>query len=43
VIAMNAFTAEPEELRLKELAAAERVLRSGYFVLGREVLEFEEA
>jgi dTDP-4-amino-4,6-dideoxygalactose transaminase len=40
---MNAFTAEPEELRLKELAAAERVLRSGYFVLGREVLEFEEA
>ncbi len=43
MISMNAFEAEPEELRLRELAALERVVRSGRYVLGREVLAFEEA
>ncbi len=43
MILMNAFNAEPEELRRQELAAAERVLRSGWFILGREVQQFEEA
>jgi dTDP-4-amino-4,6-dideoxygalactose transaminase len=43
MILMNAFNAEPEELRRQELAASERVLRSGWFILGREVQQFEDA
>ena len=38
---MNDFKAEPEELRQRELAAVERVLRSGWYVLGNEVKAFE--
>ncbi len=43
MIQMNDFTSEPEELRWEELAAVERVLRSGRFILGNEVQQFEEA
>lgn len=43
MIRMNDFKAEPEHLRLAELAAAERVLRSGWYVLGPEVEGFESA
>ena len=43
MIRMNDFTSEPEELRQEELAAAERVFRSGWFILGKEVQRFEEA
>lgn len=41
MILMNDFHAEPEALRGAELAAAERVLRSGWFVLGHELQRFE--
>jgi dTDP-4-amino-4,6-dideoxygalactose transaminase len=41
MIQMNDFQAEPEELIQQELAAAERVLRSGWFILGNDVKEFE--
>jgi dTDP-4-amino-4,6-dideoxygalactose transaminase len=41
MILMNNFRAEPEELLLQELAACERVLRSGWYILGNEVREFE--
>jgi len=41
MIPMNDFSAEPEELLQKELQAFERVVRSGRFVLGNEVKEFE--
>lgn len=43
MILMNDFMAEPEALRMAELAAAERVLRSGWYVLGNEVKAFEAA
>lgn len=43
MILMNDFTAEPEELLQRELAAVERVLRSGWYVLGNEVRSFEAA
>ena len=43
MILMNDFKAEPEALRMAELAAAERVLRSGWYVLGNEVKAFEAA
>jgi|SRR5450830_181389 len=43
MILMNDFKAEPEELVLQQLAAAERVLRSGWYVLGKEVKDFEAA
>ena len=43
MIRMNDFTAEPEELRREELAAVERVLHSGRFILGEEVDQFEKA
>jgi dTDP-4-amino-4,6-dideoxygalactose transaminase len=43
MILMNDFRAEPEELIQKELAAVERVLRSGWFILGNEVKEFESS
>jgi dTDP-4-amino-4,6-dideoxygalactose transaminase len=39
---MNDFHAEPEELLQKELVAVERVLRSGWYVLGNEVKAFEK-
>ena len=41
MITMNSFTLEPESLLRAELAAAERVLRSGWYVLGKEVEAFE--
>jgi dTDP-4-amino-4,6-dideoxygalactose transaminase len=43
VIALNDFKAEPAELLSAQLAAAERVLRSGWFILGPEVTAFEAA
>lgn len=43
MILMNAFKSEPETLRAAELAAMERVLRSGWYVLGNEVRAFEAA
>lgn len=42
MISMNNFQAESDELRQQELSAAERVLRSGWYVLGNEVKQFEE-
>jgi dTDP-4-amino-4,6-dideoxygalactose transaminase len=41
MILMNDFKAEPEELIQSELGAVERVLRSGWYVLGAEVKAFE--
>jgi dTDP-4-amino-4,6-dideoxygalactose transaminase len=41
MIAMNDFQAEPEELRRAQLAAADRVIRSGWYVLGKELAAFE--
>jgi len=41
MIPMNEFRAEPRELREAMLAAARRVLDSGWYVLGREVEGFE--
>lgn len=43
MILMNDFKAEPEELITAELAAVERVLRSGWYVLGNELQTFEQA
>src|SRR5205085_5412312 len=43
MIRMNDFTSEPEELRQQELAALERVFRSGRFILGNELEQFEDA
>jgi dTDP-4-amino-4,6-dideoxygalactose transaminase len=43
MILMNDFRAESEELRFAELAALDRVLRSGWYVLGNEVKAFEVA
>ncbi|MHB1174511.1 MAG: DegT/DnrJ/EryC1/StrS family aminotransferase [Sulfuriferula sp.] len=40
---MNDFKAEPESLRAAELTALDRVLRSGWYVLGNEVKAFEAA
>ena len=41
MILMNDFQSEPEELRQREMQAVERVLRSGWYVLGDEVKAFE--
>jgi dTDP-4-amino-4,6-dideoxygalactose transaminase len=41
MIAMNDFKAEPETLREAMLAAAQRVLASGWYVLGKECEAFE--
>lgn len=41
MIAMNDFRREGEELLKAQLAAAERVFRSGWYVLGKEVQSFE--
>lgn len=43
MILMNDFRAEPEELVMAQAAAAERVIRSGWYVLGGEVKAFEAA
>jgi dTDP-4-amino-4,6-dideoxygalactose transaminase len=43
MILMNNFRAEREELHRRELAAVERVFRSGWFILGSEVQQFEDA
>lgn len=43
MILMNNFQAEPEDLLQQEIAAAERVFRSGWYVLGNEVKNFERA
>lgn len=43
MILMNNFQAEPEELLQQEIVAAERVFRSGWYVLGNEVKNFERA
>jgi dTDP-4-amino-4,6-dideoxygalactose transaminase len=40
-ILMNDFKAEPQALRDAMLSAAERVFASGWYILGREVEEFE--
>ena len=40
-VAMNDFKAEPAALLDAELAACERVLRSGWWILGQEVGRFE--
>lgn len=42
MILMNDFKADPEELKLAEIRAAERVIRSGWYVLGNELKAFEE-
>ena len=41
MILMNDFKAEPPELREAMLGAARRVLESGWYVLGNEVVAFE--
>lgn len=43
MIAMNDFAGEPAELRAAMLVGVERVLASGWYVLGREVERFEQA
>ncbi len=43
MILMNDFKAEPEDFRVAELAALDKVLRSGWYVLGNEVKAFEAA
>lgn len=43
MILMNDFKAEPEELRQGTLNAVERVVRSGWYILGNEVKQFESA
>ena len=42
MILMNDFKAEPPELREAMLSAARRVLESGWYVLGNEVVTFEQ-
>lgn len=42
MILMNDFKAEPKPLRTAMLAAVERVLESGWYVLGTEVTAFEQ-
>lgn len=39
---MNDFRAEPEELRQQQIAAVDRVFRSGRYILGAEVELFEQ-
>jgi dTDP-4-amino-4,6-dideoxygalactose transaminase len=41
MILMNDFTTEPEELLEQQLAAVQRVLKSGWYILGQEVKNFE--
>lgn len=42
MILMNDFKAEPAELKAAELTAAQTVLESGWYVLGKQVADFEE-
>lgn len=42
MILMNDFKAEPPELRVAMLSAAQRVIESGWYVLGNEVTAFEK-
>lgn len=41
MILMNDFKAEPESLKEDEVRAAERVIRSGWYILGNELKAFE--
>lgn len=41
MILMNDFKAEPKELRLKMLAAINRVVESGWYILGHELENFQ--
>ncbi len=41
MIQMNAFAQEPVELRQQMLSAVTRVMESGWYVLGKEVQQFE--
>lgn len=41
IVRMNDFGKEPEELVREEIGACERVIRSGWYVLGSEVENFE--
>lgn len=43
LIVANDFRREPEALHSEELAAVARVLRSGWWILGKEVQDFEQA
>jgi dTDP-4-amino-4,6-dideoxygalactose transaminase len=43
MILMNEFIAEPSELKEQMLAAVNRVIQSGWYVLGKEVQKFEDA
>lgn len=43
MIQMNDFRREPEELIQTQLQASERVIRSGWYVLGNEVKAFESS
>lgn len=43
MILMNDFRSEPEDLRQHEMVAVDRVLHSGWYVLGSEVKRFEAA
>lgn len=43
MILMNEFTAEPNELKEQMLNAVNRVIQSGWYVLGKEVQKFEDA
>jgi dTDP-4-amino-4,6-dideoxygalactose transaminase len=43
MIPMNDFRAEPDELIRQELNAIEKVVRSGWYVLGSEVQNFESS
>lgn len=43
MIPMNDFKSQPEGLLRSEMAAVERVLRSGWYILGSEVKAFEAA
>jgi dTDP-4-amino-4,6-dideoxygalactose transaminase len=40
---MNDFSREPEELIQIEIANCERVIRSGWYILGKELAEFESS
>jgi dTDP-4-amino-4,6-dideoxygalactose transaminase len=41
MILMNDFKAEPEELRIEMLGAVNRIMKSGWYVLGKEGEHFE--
>ena len=42
MVSMNAFTREPEDLIRAQMSAVERVMRSGWWILGKEVKSFED-